>query len=354
MSEIWITINEIVQSVRSGGLPDLGIWSYAILAVLVATEGPLSTLLGAAAAAAGVADLRWVVLATVVGNVLGDCLWYTIGYLGKAEKLKCYGRCVGIQGKHIDRLENGMQVHALKLILFSKVAYGLIVPTLVAAGVARVPFRKWFPVVFVMETLWSLVLVYVGYHATWLLVDFEQGLRTVGIVAVALILTAVGVFVYRGRRQAAQVASAQLLAAEYYAAGDSLHMPWREALHSVPRGPVASADTRTLAPVISEPAALESVPVWRYTRRSVIQKHGSRHADRFARPVRLTGATGATGVRDNRPFAERHASVIHALAPVPLMGEAISVRFSEAVQVWESVAVGSGPRLEAEPVEGSG
>ncbi|MEZ4673234.1 MAG: hypothetical protein R2932_03195 [Caldilineaceae bacterium] len=84
--EIFIgTIRELWGSLHSGGWPELGWWSYLLLAMLVATEGPVSTLLGAAAAATGVLDLRYVFLASFTGNVLGDCLWYSVGYVNNLQ-----------------------------------------------------------------------------------------------------------------------------------------------------------------------------------------------------------------------------------------------------------------------------
>ncbi len=152
-----------------------------MLAVLVATEGPLSTLLGASASAAGLLDWRWVLVATILGNIAGDCLWYSVGYMGKMKWLYDHGRWFGMRPHHVARLEREMRVHATKLIIFAKIAYGLIVPTLVAAGMARVPWRKWFPVVFVAETLWSILLVWIGFHTTAFIQDFEQSLHAIGV-----------------------------------------------------------------------------------------------------------------------------------------------------------------------------
>jgi membrane protein DedA with SNARE-associated domain len=185
--EGWLAVWDWIESLSElmatlvAGIPSLGGWSYVLLAVLVATEGPLSTLVGASASAAGLLDLRLVFVATVVGNIVGDCLWYSLGYMGKMNWLFEHGRWLGIRPRHVERLEREMQAHATKLIVFAKIAYGLIVPTLVAAGMARVPWRKWFPTVFIVETLWSILLVWVGYHATAFIQDFEQGLHAVGV-----------------------------------------------------------------------------------------------------------------------------------------------------------------------------
>jgi len=190
--EWFDSIREMFASIHAGVYPDLGTWSYILLGVLVATEGPLSTLLGASAAAAGLLDWRFVLLATVIGNVAGDCLWYSLGYAGKMKWLYDHGRWFGMKPHHVARLEREMHTHARKLIIFAKIAYGLIVPTLVAAGLARVPWRRWFPVVFVVETLWSIALVWVGYHTTAFIKDFEHTLIAIGVA----VLLGGGLFIF--------------------------------------------------------------------------------------------------------------------------------------------------------------
>jgi membrane protein DedA with SNARE-associated domain len=134
-------------------------------------------------------DWRWVLTATLVGNVVGDCVWYTVGYMGKMKWLYEHGRWLGLHPHHVARLEREMRAHATKLIIFAKIAYGLIVPTLLAAGMARVPWRRWFPVVLVVETLWSILLVWIGYHTTAFIAEFEQTLHAIGVaVVVAIVL----------------------------------------------------------------------------------------------------------------------------------------------------------------------
>lgn len=184
---IWIEwLREVWSNIHAGQLPDLGVWSYVLLTVLVATEGPLSTLLGAVAAAAGILDVRLVFLATLTGNVAGDVLWYAVGYTGKVESLLHRSPWLGSKRRHLERLKREMHAHAAKLLIFAKLAYGLIVPTLVAAGMARVPWRRWFPTVFVMETCWSLLLIWAGFHAAGWIRRFEEGLSVGGALILAV------------------------------------------------------------------------------------------------------------------------------------------------------------------------
>ena len=59
MSWLSMDIFEILRQIGSlmlkGQLPELGAWSYVALAVLVAVEGPIATLLGAMGASTGIA-----------------------------------------------------------------------------------------------------------------------------------------------------------------------------------------------------------------------------------------------------------------------------------------------------------
>ncbi len=198
MEAIVQFVQEIWQTLRSGGFPDLGVWSYVLLILLAATEGPFSVLLGAAAAAGGYLRLDWVYLAALIGNVIGDIGWYLVGYSGRLERIVRIGRYVGLRPAHITKLEGAVLAHATKLILLAKLSISLMIPTLVAAGLARVPWRRWFPVVFVVEMVWVGLLMWVGYHLTGLLAEVEHGLHVVGIVVIVAGLVGVAWF---GRRR---------------------------------------------------------------------------------------------------------------------------------------------------------
>jgi membrane protein DedA with SNARE-associated domain len=194
MGECWATIH-------SGGWPELGWWSYLLLILLVATEGPVSTLIGAAAAATGILDIRYVFLAAFIGNVVGDSLWYSIGYMNDVKRVHRFGSWLGIRSHHVDRLEHEMHTHATKLIALSKLAIGLIIPTLVAAGLARVPWRRWFPLVLLIEVSWTLLMVSLGFHGAGFINQMEQSLQLIGSALFVLLMAAA--FWY-GRRIFAQ------------------------------------------------------------------------------------------------------------------------------------------------------
>uniref|UniRef100_A0A540VGP5 VTT domain-containing protein n=1 Tax=Litorilinea aerophila TaxID=1204385 RepID=A0A540VGP5_9CHLR len=189
-------IDLIRSTLQNGALPDLGAWTYVLLALLVAVEGPIATLLGAAAASAGFMRLDLVFLAAAAGNLTADILWYGLGYLGTVERLYRHGRWLGIQKRHIDRLVQGMHDHATKLVLMAKLTAGFMIPTLIAAGLARVSWRKWFLPIVVGEMIWTGALTWLGYHATQSLQRIEANLETFGWIA-SLVFVAVALWYIR-------------------------------------------------------------------------------------------------------------------------------------------------------------
>jgi hypothetical protein len=72
-----------------------------LLAFLVAVEGPIATLLGAAAASANTMRLSGVFAAAAAGNLLADTLWYALGYFGHVKVIYRFGKWIGVKPEQI-------------------------------------------------------------------------------------------------------------------------------------------------------------------------------------------------------------------------------------------------------------
>jgi membrane protein DedA with SNARE-associated domain len=160
-------------------LPNLGIWSYFLLAFLVGIEGPIATLVGAAAASAGLMDPILVFIAASTGNLTADTLWYTLGLFGKIEWLLRFGRRLGISREYLERLEKILHDHAPVILFFSKLSVSPMIPALIATGLIKFPWRRWFPYVFAGEMLWTGALVLIGFFGAQAIKRVELGLEHV-------------------------------------------------------------------------------------------------------------------------------------------------------------------------------
>ena len=130
-------VEQFWTNIQQGHLPQLGGWNYLLLAFLITWQGPVATLLGGAAASAGLLRPGLVFLAGMAGNLTADVLWYNIG---RGENIDRFFREGGRFARHQSRfnfLQEGMRQHSTKILLMAKLSAGFIVPTLMAAGFSR-------------------------------------------------------------------------------------------------------------------------------------------------------------------------------------------------------------------------
>ena len=188
MDGIIAFLQNFVSVLRNGQFEQLGYWNYLLLAILVAIEGPVATLLGAVAASAGLMRLGLVFLFAAAGNLTADLLWYALGYMGKIEWLFHGGRRLGVKREHLDRLQRGMREHTVKILFFAKLSVSFVIPSLIAAGLVKAPWRHWFPALLAAETLWTGSLVLIGYYTTEAIKKVEYGMEVFVTVASVLFL----------------------------------------------------------------------------------------------------------------------------------------------------------------------
>ena len=181
MNNFIVFFQSFIQTLRNGQLPQLGSWTYILLAALVAVEGPFATLLGAAAASAGFMKPGWVFIAAATGNLSADSLWYTLGYLGRIDWLLRFGKKLGIRVDVLERLESGMRQHATRILFVGKLTLSGMIPALIAAGLVKAPWRRWFPAIFIGEMLWTGSLTVIGFYATEAIKRVEQGVEYVAL-----------------------------------------------------------------------------------------------------------------------------------------------------------------------------
>lgn len=167
----------LVFYIKSGQLPQVGIWTYILLAILVAVEGPIATLLGAAAASAGLMRPWDVFFAAALGNLTADSLWYTLGYMGRIEWLFHFGKRLGLRRDLLEHLKHNMEKHATKVLFLAKLTVSFVIPSLITAGLLRLPLKRWFPALIAAETIWTGSLVLIGYYTTEAVKRVERGIE---------------------------------------------------------------------------------------------------------------------------------------------------------------------------------
>lgn len=197
MESLITFLQALLATLRSGHIPELGYWTYLVLFVFVAVEGPIAILLSAAASSAGLMRPVPVFFVAVLGNLTADNLWYLLGYLGKTEWIHHFGRLLGIRPSLIEQLKQAMIRHASRMLFMAKLTVSFVIPALIAAGLLRIPWKRWFPYFVIGETLWTGSLVLIGYYTTEALKHVEKGVE---YAALAGSLAFVVFMAFAGRR----------------------------------------------------------------------------------------------------------------------------------------------------------
>ncbi len=160
-----LPVNELFHQILSNlgvGSANSHLFVYAALMLAVMIEGPVAILVGATAASSGFLNPVPVFVAASLGNLFGDLAWYLLGYFGKLEwALKL--RFLHLDLRKITFLKQAIARNAVKILAIAKLTNGLIVPALIATGLARVSLRRWFPIIFITNLVTTGVFVALGY-----------------------------------------------------------------------------------------------------------------------------------------------------------------------------------------------
>jgi membrane protein DedA with SNARE-associated domain len=182
-------LEQIWQAIRTATLPDLGLWSYLVLFLLVFLEGPVATMTAGAMAGAGILRFDLVMATALAANIMADYTWYLLGFFGGNRAVLYRFRWMRKRRKAIRRLQSEVRQSAVRLFLLTKVSVGVMsIPVLVAAGVARVPWYRLFVVSLIVEPIWNGLLIAAGYRLGDYITALDRGVRYVALFGSAIVI----------------------------------------------------------------------------------------------------------------------------------------------------------------------
>lgn len=189
--------NELFHQILSNlgvGSANSHLFVYAALMLAVMVEGPVAILVGATAASSGFLNPVPVFVAASLGNLFGDLAWYLLGFSGKLEwALKL--RFLHLDLRKITFLKQAIAKNAVKILAIAKLTNGLIVPALIATGLARVSLRRWFPIIFITNLVTTGVFVALGFFTAVNLLKFDHWVRYIALGFSFILLILITVFI---------------------------------------------------------------------------------------------------------------------------------------------------------------
>ncbi len=196
----------VVQKAMENGylhLTALNSWSYLVILVAVILEGPVATLLGGVWASSGRVNFLPVLEIAIMAGIMADTFWYYLGYFGREKVIDRWGRYLNLDTETIAKMEDVLFGNEAGRVLFTtKLTSVLIIPTLIAAGMSGLGWRKVMRSMIAAQVLWSLALIGIGFIAADSISVINKYVDNFGwMVFGALSLLFTGRLVYRWRRR---------------------------------------------------------------------------------------------------------------------------------------------------------
>ena len=138
-----------------------------------------------------------VVLAGLLGTVLGALPWYGIGRLVNEERIEHWldrhGRWIGISPQELQRSRSWFNRHGTALVFWGRLIPGIRTLISVPAGIEMMPLTPFL--------IWTLLLTLAGYALGEAYVNVEVWLEPVAkLIKVLLVLAVLGCGVWLGLR----------------------------------------------------------------------------------------------------------------------------------------------------------
>lgn len=165
-------------------------FKYPLIVIGTVVEGPVLMVAAGFLYRLEFFDLLPLFLALMVGDLIGDVLWYGIGYYFADPFISKFGRFFGITPELFEKGKTFFQRHDVKILIISKITlgFGMALGTLMAAGASRVPIRTYLSLNAGGEVFLVGGLLAVGYFFGHVYTLVSAGFRAVFLVVIAVLV----------------------------------------------------------------------------------------------------------------------------------------------------------------------
>jgi len=170
--------------------------SYAVYAFIVITacaEGPILSIIGGILLKMGYFSLIPLYGALMLGDLLGDTVWYLIGFRFGHGFIKRFGKYFNATEERVAKVEKIFHRYKNSILFISKISNGLgfAIVTLLTAGMVKIPFKRYLLVNLSGQFIWSGLLIGVGYFFSHLYVEINTLFGRMSVIALFVFLVVV-------------------------------------------------------------------------------------------------------------------------------------------------------------------
>lgn len=157
-------------------------YGYGIVFPVSILEGPIVATLSGFLVSLGVFNLVYVTLILVLGDLVGDTLYYLLGRAFRRKKVPRWFRFFGIRDDNVHTFEGYFHKHDWKIILLGKTqAVGAAI--LFTAGFVKLPYKKYMLYNLLGSAPKVLLFEAVGYYFGKAYTELDSYVNTVGLLS---------------------------------------------------------------------------------------------------------------------------------------------------------------------------
>jgi membrane protein DedA with SNARE-associated domain len=172
----------------------LQIYGYFILFPLVVIEGPIVTVIAGFASSLGYLNFFITYAIVIAGDLGGDIIYYIIGRFGRVGFLDRWGKYLGLPPDRVVYVEQHFKEHGSKTLFIGKMAHGIGAIFLVAAGLAKMAFSKFFWANMTATLVKSLLLLLAGFYFGRAISKINSLFEFMGAISISVGIVVVLVF----------------------------------------------------------------------------------------------------------------------------------------------------------------
>lgn len=139
-------------------------YKYILIFPIMIIEGPIITVISGFLAYLGFLNVFITYPLLVVGDLIGDCLYYGIGtYSGHYSWMRKTRTYLGYDEKSEAFLKNHFETHPTKTLWIAKISHGFGIPVQITAGISKMNLFKYVSIELIGTMVKTLILFVVGF-----------------------------------------------------------------------------------------------------------------------------------------------------------------------------------------------
>lgn len=190
--------NEAFQWVMAHG------YFFMLLAMII--EGPIITAAASFAVAFGFFSLPIIFLLSILGDLVGDVIFYGVGYFGRLTFIERVAPKLGLPISKIHALEKHLHNHSGKTIAAIKLNPVTPMPGLMLVGALRLPIRRYITVTLLIIVPKTILFMVLGYYFGAFYDTFANKFNNVPLAVAGIAIVAIIAFILY-RKFSAQISN---------------------------------------------------------------------------------------------------------------------------------------------------